>query len=148
MTGPIDRQEVIRCFESLRAAFPQLKIFLELQPPEVDLNLDIPKQSGLVFDLNLNLQGDELHLHAGHLWLRLSPSDDPDVVEECMQAVRGLLVGDYRVVEYYRGRRVVKAQLQRPAQGDWETIGTWQRFHLPLPWRRSTRVLQNISSDQ
>ncbi len=38
------------------------------------VELEIPKQPGLDFDVNLNLQGDELHLNAGTgFWLEWFP---------------------------------------------------------------------------
>jgi hypothetical protein len=36
--------------------------------------MEVPRQSGLAFDVILNLQGDELHLSAGAFWLEWFPA--------------------------------------------------------------------------
>lgn len=65
MRNGVDRSAMIRLFKEIRSAFPQLSMQLDHDPQHVELNVDIPKQPGLTFDMNLNLQGDELHLHRG-----------------------------------------------------------------------------------
>ena len=65
MRKEVERSAMIRLFEEIRDAFPRLSMRLDENPPNVDLNVDIPQQPGLAFDMNLNLQGDELHLSAG-----------------------------------------------------------------------------------
>jgi len=139
----VDRPGVIRLFEEIRATFPGLKMELQLEPQNVDLSLDVRKQPGLAFDLNLNLQGDELHLGAGAFWLEWFPCTDPAIVARYREAVTGLLNGEYRILEHHIGNRVAKAQLQVPEGGDWRTIGTSSSLWTLLPWFRSKRVIQN-----
>jgi hypothetical protein len=116
---------------------------LDRRPDNVDLNLDIAQQPGLGFDINLNLQGDELHLSAGFLWLSWFPCDQPAIAAKYRDAVQGLISGRLRIVEHYRGSRPVKAELQEPVGDGWQTIGT--RTGIPWPFSRRTtiRVLQN-----
>jgi hypothetical protein len=143
MKKPVDRGKMVALFEGLRAAFPALTMRLELENPNVDLNMDVPRQVGLAFPMNFNLQGDELHLSAGAFWLEWFPCTDSDVAAQYQDAAAGLLSGRYRILEQCAGTRVVKAHLQRPIDGDWQTIGTWADWRALFPWHRSTRVLQN-----
>jgi hypothetical protein len=117
---------------------------LQLEHSHVDLSMDVPHQQELIFDVNLNLQGDELHLSAGSFWLEWFPCTRPDVVERYRDAATGLLSGKYRILEHCIGSRPVKAQLERPQGAGWQTIGTWCNFGTLIPWRRTTRVLQNL----
>src|SRR6266568_1928091 len=85
-------------FERLRIAFPKLRMELRLEDPNVDITMEIPAQAGLVFKVNVNLQGDELHLRVGdHLWVEWFPCSDSGKVEEYEDTVKGILAGRYRV---------------------------------------------------
>ena len=148
MRREVDRVQVVRLFEQIRSRFPHLEMDLQLEHPDVDLNMDIPLQSGLGFEVNLNLQGDELHLSAGSFWLEWFPCTDPGVVERYRDAVTGPLSGRYRILEYCLGNRAVKAQLQRQEGDGWCTIGTWGNLGLFVPWPRRKRVLQNVLQER
>jgi hypothetical protein len=113
---------VFTLIDGLRAAFPRLEIKVQQDHPEVDLNVDIPRQAGLPFDINLNLQEDELHLSVGGFWRSGHPCDRPDVLQWFQDAVAGLLSGSHRIVQHYRGRRVVSGELQRLDAGEWKTV--------------------------
>ena len=67
-----------------------------------------------------------------------------------VDAVCGLLEGRYRILEHHRGRRAVKAELQRPSVGvgarGWETITSNSWMWLPWPSKRLL-VVQNASFD-
>ena len=139
----VEKREIAQLFGNIQDAFPYLHMKLESKHPNVDLNLEIPVQRNLEFDINVNLQGDELHLSAGHFWLEWFPCSDAHVVEQFREAVHGLLSGEFRVIEYYRGKRAVKAELQRPDTDGWKTIGTWSVLSLPIPWRVTTKELRN-----
>src|SRR5436309_11491651 len=132
MRKTVDVEEVASLFEAIRLAFPQLTMQLDRHHPHVDLNMDIPRQPGLLFDVNIKLQGDELHLDTGALWLEWFPCTDPDVVAKFREAVHGVLSGAFRIVEHLRGTRAVKAELQKPAGRGWEGAGTSGRLYLPL----------------
>ena len=142
MKRNVDRDEMVKLLGEIRASFPHLRMDLQLQHPHVDLNMDIPSQPGLPFDVNLNLQGDELHLTAGSLWFEWFPCTDPAIVALYSDATAGLLSGEYRILEHCIASRPVKAQLQRPQGDAWLTIGTWSNLGIVIPWRRTTRVLQ------
>jgi hypothetical protein len=145
MRKEVDRSAMIRLFEEIRDAFPQLSMRLDHDPPNVDLNMDIPEQPGLTFDMNLNLQGDELHLNAGAFWLEWFPCTRPDVVQAYRETVHGLLSGIYRIRERHRGGRPFKAELQKPDQGGWQTIGTWNGWAWPFPRRSVEKIVQNVT---
>ena len=132
-------------FENLRATFPALSMNLDLRPAHVDLAMDIPAQPGLSFNVHLNLQNlDELHLSASAFWYEWFPCTNPKKVERYYEAVSGLLSGEFRILEHWRGRRPVKAHLQRPSNGDWENVATWLDVSVVVPWPRKTlKVVHN-----
>ncbi len=135
-------------FEKIQAAFPALSMKLDLHPAHVDLAMEIPAQSGLSFNVDLNLQNlDELHLSASALWYEWFPCTNPKKVERYLEAVSGLLSGEFRILEHWRGKRPVKAQLQRPSRGGWENVATWLDVSAVVPWpRKSHKVVQNKPS--
>ena len=123
-------------FEEIRAAFPTLSMNLDLHPAHVDVAMDIPAQPGLFFDVHLDLQNlDELHLSVSAFWYEWFPCTNPKKVATYVEAVSGLLSGEFRVLEHWRGRRPVKAQLQRPALGGWEKFATWADVSAIIPMR-------------
>jgi len=130
-------------FGRISAAFPKLSMRIHDDEKHVDLCMDIPEQPGLKFKVTLNLQGDELHLQAGHFWLEWFPCTNPVRVNQYVEAVCGLLSGKYRILERYRGDRAVKAELQVPEGGTWRTIGAWGTMWRPLSFRKRQRVLIN-----
>src|SRR5215469_3618380 len=131
-------------FEKIRAAFPALTMNLDLHPPNVDLEMDIPAQAELLFSVNLNLQGDELHLAASSFWVEWFPCTKSDKVDRYFEAVFGLLSGKFRILEHWRGSRPVKAQLQRPIHNGWESVATWGDISAIVPWPKKTyRIVQN-----
>ena len=146
MRKEVDQPAMIRLFEEIRDAFPQLSMRLDQQPANVDLSMDIPMQPGLTFDMSLSLQGDELHLSAGAFWLSWFSCTRPEVVEAYREAVHGLLGGAYRILESYHGGRAIKAELQIPAGVDWQTIGISYGWAWPFARRKSEKVLQNATT--
>jgi hypothetical protein len=121
---------------------------LDEEPGRVDLAMDIPQQPGLAFEVDLNLQGDELHLSAGVFHLQWFPCSRYSVVRAYREAVQGLLSGVYRIREHYRGGKPFKAELQRPYLDGWETVGTWRAWVWPLPRHTVERILQNVADSQ
>ena len=132
-------------FENLRGRFPALSMNLDLRPAHVDVAMDIPAQPGLSFEVHLNLQNrDELHLVASAFWCEWFPCSNPRKVERYIEAVSGLLSGEFRILEHWRGRRPVKAQLQRPNGRDWTNVATWGDVSAIVPWpRKALKVVQN-----
>lgn len=132
-------------FEKVRAVFPALSMKLDLNPKNVDLAMDIPAQPGLCFNVHLNLQNqDELHLSASAFWCEWFPCTNPKKVEKYLEAVSGLLSGEFRILEHWRGKRRVKTQLQRQSRGRWENVATWLDVSAVVIWpRKSYRVVQN-----
>ena len=111
----------------------------------VELSIDIPIQPGLKYAVNLNLQNrDELHFSVENFWLEWFPCTDPVKVEAYVDAVSGFLLGRYRILEYYRGKKCTKAELQKPTpEGGWTTIGSSYHLSLSLSLRRSQKVIAN-----
>jgi hypothetical protein len=133
-----DRQRVVALFESLVAEFANLTMSLDAEAVE----LAIPKQPSLDFDVNINLQGNELHLNAGTgFWLEWFPCTDDGVEADFAESVRGLLSGRYRIVEQRRRGQAFKATLQRPTKHGWQNHGTWMRPTWPA-WRSTRTILQ------
>ena len=87
----VDKEKILHLFTDLQSAFPHVEMKLERNHPHVDLNMDIPQQNDLKFTINVNLQGDELHLCAGHFWLEWFPCHNADVIRKFREAVYGLL---------------------------------------------------------
>jgi hypothetical protein len=147
MRDKVDPATMIRLFEEIRDAFPRLHMRLDNDPENVDLEMLIPQQPGLAFDISLNLQGDELHLSAGAFWLEWFPCTRPDVVEAYRDAVHGLITGAYRIREHHRGGRPFKTELQRPFMDSWQTIGTSQHgcsWVWPFPRRAVEKIVRNV----
>ena len=121
---PDIRAATTRLFLEIQSAFPHLKMHMDTHHPHVEIIMDIPKQQGLRFDVNLNLQNhDELHLSTGHFWLEWFPCTDEETMKAYREAVHGVLSGRFRILEYYRGSRAVMSQLQMPDGQGWKTIG-------------------------
>jgi hypothetical protein len=77
------------------------------------------------------------------------PCTEPENVGRYFDAVSGLLSGEFRILEHWRGSRPVKAQLQRPISGGWESVTTWRDVSAIVPWPKKTfKVVQNKSSAQ
>jgi hypothetical protein len=138
------RQAGLEAFRRIQKARPDLAMSLDLEPEHVDLTLDIPAQAGLSFPLHLNLQNiDELYLCAGGFVLSWFPCTDASRLEAYVDSVIHVLSGTYRILEYRRGNRVVRADLQAPGDGGWRRIGRYEGFNL-LPWPPITHsVLHN-----
>ena len=138
-------ETALSTFERIRAAFPALAMNLDLNPKHVDLAMDIPAQRGLSFKVDLNLQNvDELHLCASALWMEWFPCTNPKRADKYFEAVCGLLSGEFRILEHWRGKRPVKAKLQAPSHGGWKTVATWSVL-LSIPWPpKSLKVVQNL----
>ncbi len=135
-------------FERIRASFPALNMKLDLHPNHVQLVIDIPAQPGLLFDVNLNLQNrDELHLQASTLWVSWFPCTKQKKVDEYLEAVSGLLSGRFRILVHRRGKRRVRAQLQRPVADGWRTVASCVEISALVPWPRKTiDVVQNVAA--
>lgn len=137
-----NKTEIINLFKAIIADFPDFTMQYDNNPKNVDLSIDIANQPGLPFDINLNLQGDELHLNAESFWCEWFPCTDPKIVKDFRESVYGLLSGRYRIVEQYCGKRPVKADLQNDHQGKWETKATWTTTHFTFLKNKSIKILQ------
>jgi len=109
----------------------------------LDLEMGIPKQPGLSFDIELNLQDDELYLGASGFGFEWFPCNYDAHLDEYIDAVTGLIAGHYRIKETLLGKKVIKSRLQVPDGGGWKTIASCSDLHLPLFRKKTTRVVQN-----
>jgi hypothetical protein len=131
-------------FQRIGNLLPSLEVKKNVSDP-VELSIDIPVQPGLKYAVNLNLQNrDELHFSVGNFWLEWFPCTDPSRVEAYIDAVSGFLSGRYRILEYYRGKKCTKAELQKPLKsGDWTTIGKTYHWGLSLSLQKSEKEIRN-----
>ena len=125
MSSPTELAEF--AFSEIQESFPELVCRLDREPERgVDLELVIPEQPGLSFEVALNLQNiDELHLNAPGLWVEWFPCTKPEVLTRYVEAVCGLLSGSSRILQHHRKGRLVKSYLQRPIGESWETIASY-----------------------
>jgi hypothetical protein len=145
MSKKTERERFMEIVEIIKKQFPNLRFEMELEHRHVDALLTIPPQAGLKFEVMIDLQNcDELYLYAGSFHCPWFPCGKEEVFNRFSDALRGLLSGTYRIVEYSRGNNTVKAELQRPVADKWERVKWWTKLHIPIPWRTSTRILQNI----
>ena len=118
---------VLALMDDVRAAHPLVEIDVQHEHPEVDLSIEIPRQPGRPFEINLNLQGDELHLAVGGFWRSYHPCDRPDVLEWFRETIVGLVAGSHRIMNHYRGRRLVGGDLERFDAGQWKKVAEGYR---------------------
>lgn len=145
MSEPSDSLRIAKeAFGDIQARFPGLQMIEDHSAP-VELSVNIPVQPGVLYPINLNLQNrDELHFSVGNFWLAWFPCANTERVAAFVDAVSGFLAGRYRILEHYRGRRCVKAELQKQENdGRWSTFGTRSRLSLPGPWQQRYVVLIN-----
>jgi hypothetical protein len=107
----------------------------------VELSMDIPKQNGLDFEINLNLQNDdELHISTDYIWCQLFSAESDELVDMFYESVLGIIKGEYRILQFVKNDKVYKSFLQKPNGEEWETI---YRGHerIRMPW---IKVQENI----
>lgn len=144
MTFP--REIALSCFERIQGKFPSLAMELVRESEHVEIEMNIPRQPGLLFDVHLDLQNvDELYLVvANQFCVSWFPCSDVDVSERYVEAVCGVISGAFRVLAVYSGTRYLKGYLQRPRSAQWETIArSYWSWALPFSRRREV-VLQNV----
>ena len=131
-------------FKEIQNHFRELKMIINYEDENVDLSMDIPKQEGLDFEINLNLQNDdELHFATNHIWCQFFPADSKNVTEIFFESVIGLINGEYRILQFVNGDKVYKTLLQKPNGLNWETVYTgYEKWR--MPWVRIEKnVIQN-----
>ena len=131
----------------IRDSFPDLAMRMNATD-EGEPELEIPAQPGLAFDVELYLYDDVLNLCAGQFWGEWFPCHDSEVVSRYVEAVSGLLAGEFRIVEFSRNGRVLKSFLQRPRGEGWENIS--RHYHglsiFAFPFLGvSKRTIQNVA---
>ncbi len=143
----MERPDILRiaeqAFEEIAARFPHLHTVRD-EEAEVELIIRLPVQPGLRQQVSLYLaNNDELNMVVDHFWLEWFPCTDPTKVEAYIEAVSGYLSGRYRILEHYRGKKCVKAELQAPSATGWETISTSSTIRIPIPWKKTFKEVRN-----
>jgi hypothetical protein len=144
MATPLELAEF--AFNEIRESFPNLACRIDRKPAGgLDIELVFPEQPGLSFEVSLNLQNvDELHLNAPGLSVEWFPCTKPDVLTRYVDAVRGVIAGSHRILQYRRRGRLIKSYLQRPLGESWETIARYYPG-IALPFLRcETTVVANL----
>ncbi|MFM7887873.1 MAG: hypothetical protein ACKPCM_14560 [Pseudanabaena sp.] len=142
--NPSDTIQIAKdAFAKIHQQYPNLSIKERSDDP-VELSFTIPVQDGLRYEVWLCLQNnDELHFSVSNFWCSWFSCSNPSVVEDYISVICGFLSGNNRILEHLQWGRCVKAELQRPSGGAWETRGSWRTWYFPLPWGWETRVLMN-----
>ncbi len=123
--------------------FPDLRS-VEERDPSKDLNVSIPMQAGLKYEVGLGLQNrDEWFFSVEHFYLEWFPCSDSDRRTAYVDAVTEFLSGRARILESYRGARCVAADLQMAIGNGWQSIGKWSHLSLPIPWQVTVREVRN-----
>ena len=145
MKNTENREIAKNVFKRIQFLYPNLKMEIEENIPHLELCMDIPKQEGLKFKLNLNLQNtDELHLSSGALWMSWFPCSDQENVEDFFDVVKGLIDGKYRILETIKGGKVRRAILQKPINGEWFSKSSGMiTFKLPSFKKATYNIVQN-----
>jgi hypothetical protein len=116
---------------NLMSEFPQFR-FRVVSDGAVDFYGEIQARDSSCIPIGVALDGDQLCLSVGALRLEYFPVTDSRVVESHAAALRGLLRGTHRVVEFsYGSRKPHRAELQCLQDGRWQPCGTWSRIHFP-----------------
>ena len=132
-----------KAFSEIFSRFSSLKVTENKDEP-VEISYTMNVQSGLKYKVWLSLQNnDELHFSVENFWLEWFPCTKREEVDVYIDAVSGFLSGKYRILEHYRGKKCVKAELQKPGGDSWKTIGTWGVLWLSFPWKKTHREIRN-----
>ena len=132
-----------QAIKTILTQFPSLRIEEHPEDP-VELSVVFPEQEGLKHKVCICLQNiDELYFGAGHFWCSWFPCTDPDETNMFVENVIGFISGRYRILERYRGERCVAAELQRPIEGGWETMGRYGQPHLPTLQEYTFKEIRN-----
>jgi hypothetical protein len=130
-------------FEETRAVLKEIRVsypWLETEvteSPDGSLRMKIPMQSGLKFGVVLSFDIVE------GLYLEVGESDFEYFhwVAACSEVVHGLLSGEMRLLEYYKGGALVKSIIQELSEAGWVDVGGYSVLH--FPWGRWQRVYHN-----
>lgn len=127
-TAPLDIAKGV--FETLKSEFPHLLMEIEESPACTEIELTIPVQDGLDYEVGLNLQNtDELHFNVDDFLGLWFPCTDSEVTESFLKAVQGFVSGKYRIEVYSRKGKSYKRILQSPLGNSWSTEYTHTSVH-------------------
>jgi hypothetical protein len=128
-------------FKEIQKKFPDLTMIIDYENKNVDLSMTIPKQNGIDFEIELNLQNeDELHISTDYIWCQFFSAESEELVNIFYESVIGLINGEYRILQFVRNNKVYKTFLQKPNGNNWKTIYSGNE-RIRMPW---TRVKENV----
>ena len=130
-----------KMFKEIKNGFPNLTMIMDYDNENLDLSMNILKQIGIDFEINLSLQNeDELHISTDYIWCQFFSVDSEDLVNKFYESVIGIINGEYRILQFVRNDKVYKTFLQKPNGNNWETVYSgYERMR--MPW---TKVKENI----
>ena len=144
----IEMERFTSAIELIRSKFPELQINVDLEEPNVHAVACLEEQPELDFDISIDLQNcDELAIIAESLWASYFPIGEEDSFEKFIDAIIGLISGNYRIVEYRVLGSLIKTTLEKPCGQEWLKIYTCSPMpslsFLPLP--RKKLYIQNLA---
>lgn len=133
----------------LRERFPDLE-FVENEDAPVERAYDLGEKNGEKVAVHLNLQNeDEFHLNIGeYFWCEWFPCDEGDVADQYYNSVEGFIEGRHRLVDFFRGDKCYKSQLQKNENGEWRPIANSMHVSaFTWPWvKKHTRITKYSES--
>jgi hypothetical protein len=135
----------VETFQILKDEFPQFIIEIDESSNYTELEVSIPVQGGVYYEINLNLQNtDELHFNVDDFWGQWFPCTDPKIVDSYLSVVRGFLRGKYRIKVFSRKGKPYKRLLQSPkvSGGGWKIEYTHTSTHWPC-FKPQIRYVRN-----
>ena len=135
----------IEIFDAILAEFPTFRVEREFGD-FTSVEIRIPVQPGIKFNCTLALSNvDELGFGVEQFWDNWFPCTDQRVTDAYMKAVRGYLRGEFKVVEYYRRGRCVRAELLEPVGATWQRVSSYDlSLFLAFPLNESVREFRNV----
>jgi len=136
--------EVEKSFKTIQEVFPNLTMNIVYTHEQLDLSMDIPKQPGLDFNINVNLQNiDEIHISTKYIHCSFFSAKSQYIVDMFYQAVQGLINGNYRIVQFHKRGKLYKSLLQCFKDNEWVTANT-EFYKMSWPWTKYEKtIIQN-----
>ena len=140
---PDIRAAATKVLQRIQNEFPQLTMNLqELEPPNGNMELTIPMQCGMAFEIAVLFEHDELVLVVSSFHAHYDCSSLDEQIR-CVDTVLQLINGHFRLKETLRGQTVCKSELQSIDKDEWHTIEVCGIFHLLWFRKKSTRFIVN-----
>ncbi len=143
MAKQVDIEKISGIFTGIREKFSHLRSGLITEHSQVEMMLEFPEQDRLSFAVPLYLTDDILNFTARRLWAEYFPCTEQKVIDNYAEDVVGLLSGEYRIIEFLRGDKVVKSYLEKPTDKGWSRAYSHSTLGIFRPWGMTRRLVQN-----